>query len=389
MRNEPLTRTLEHLEALVAIPSVFTASDYVAITDYCEKILTGAGARCHRVESRRTGRAGLFASMGPGGPGGLMLSGHLDVVPVDGQAWTSDPFTLTRRDGRAYGRGTTDMKGFVACALALAERAAGRSLAAPLKFALSFDEEDGCLGIYEMMPSLAPTIAPPALCLVGEPTGMRLVTGHKGKVSYRLTCHGTAGHSARAPRHLNAMHLAADALALLRAEQDRLASQETRDPAFDVPYTTIHAGILRAGTALNIVPDRAELAFEIRHLATTDPDELRDRFQAQLASHLGRLSESFAPADATLEETNRYPGLDAAADSPMAALLTDFGAQFPAGKVDFGTEAGVFAAHGIPTYVCGPGSMEQGHKADEFIERSQLSLCDAMLDRALDWLATG
>lgn len=384
-----MTRTLQHLEALVASPSVFTADDYIAITDYCEAILTAAGAKCHRVTSRRAGRAGLFASMGPAGPGGLMLSGHLDVVPVEGQSWSSDPFRLTERDGCAYGRGAVDMKGFVACALAAAERAATHDLTAPLKFAFSYDEEAGCVGIAEMMPELDRAIGAPAICLVGEPTSMRLVTGHKGKVSYRLTCHGAAGHSAQAPQFLNALHLAADGLAILRSEQEKLASTETRDPAYETPYTTIHAGHMQGGAALNVVPHEAVLDFEIRYLAATDPDALRERIEARLAARLAEFRQSFPYADVSLKEINRYPGLEAPVRHDVARRLADFGAALPAGKVDFGTEAGFFFDEGIATYVCGPGSMEQGHKPDEFIALSQLGICDRMLDRSLNYLSRG
>lgn len=383
--------TLDILERLVAFPSVCTAKDYLAITDYIEAFLTERGFRCHRHTAPEGGKAGLFASVGPTGAGGVLLSAHLDVVPVAGQNWSSDPFVMTHRDGRVYGRGTADMKGFVAASLRAAHRAAnlaaGNQLAAPLKLAFSYDEELGCLGINEMIPHLEEAIGLPDFCLVGEPTSMRLAIGHKGKVSYRVVCRGSSGHSASAPNYLNALHLAADFIGILRNLQAEIAANGARDDAYDIPYTTVHVGVLSGGTTLNMVPNSATLEFEIRHLAGDRPGEILDRIRTKAAALVGALQPVHRQASIRIEEMNAYPGLDIPETSDAAAFFGGLGGIAPAVKVDYGTEAGFFhAALGIPTIVCGPGSIEQAHKPDEFIDVAQLDACNAMLDGLLQRL---
>ena len=216
-------------------------------------------------------KANLYATIGPADRPGVMLSGHTDVVPVDGQAWTHPPFALTRRDGRLYGRGAADMKGFVACALAAALRAARRRLRAPLHLALSYDEEVGCIGVRRLIDVLAEAPVRPAFCIVGEPTSMAVATGHKGKTALRATCVGREAHSALAPLAVNALHLGCDLVAAIRARQAEIAASGARDGDYDVPYTTLHVGRMSGGTALNIVPNRCEVEFEIRNLAADDP----------------------------------------------------------------------------------------------------------------------
>ncbi|MDV2968833.1 M20/M25/M40 family metallo-hydrolase [Nitratireductor aquimarinus] len=382
---------LRHLEALVAQPSVFTASDYTAITDYCETVLRQTGARCHRIASARPGRAGLFASLGPEGPGGVLLSGHLDVVPVDGELWTSDPFTLSPRDGRAYGRGAADMKGFVACALAAFEATAGNTLAAPLKLVLSFDEEAGCLGIAEMLPHLNPSIGLADLCIVGEPTEMRLVTGHKGKASYRVECYGGSGHSALAPTLPSALHMAADVIGILRRIQAELASAERPSPGYAVPHSTLHAGVLSGGVALNMVPERATLECELRYLPQNGLDETERCLLDEIAALADRNRADFSREDIGIEvtRTSHYPGLGTGLSVALQDYLLRLGADGVAGPVDFGTEAGYLAELGMPVVICGPGRIAQAHQPDEFVALDQLSQCSAMLDRLVDSLATG
>lgn len=383
----PTNTTVEILDRLVAFPSVFTASDYAGITDFATAHLAALGFTVHRLTGETPGRAGLFASLGPAGRGGVLLSAHLDVVPVDDQAWTSDPFRMTERDGRLYGRGTTDMKGFAAAALAAAARAARKPLAAPLKIALSYDEEAGCVGIAEMIGALDRLIGVPDACIVGEPTSMRVAVGHKGKRSYRIRFHGEAGHSASAPHFQNALHIACDAVGVLRRLQHELARAGQRDEAYDVPYTTIHVGLMSGGTALNIVPSHAALDYEIRHLAGDDPEWLAARIAREVADIVDGAAARHPTASAAIEPLNDYPGLETAPDAEIARLAERLGGIGPATKVSYGTEAGFFHDRwGIPTVVCGPGDMAQGHKADEFVAISQLAACDAMLDNLLDHL---
>ncbi len=384
--------TVEILERLVGFPSVCTEKDYLVITDHIESFLKERGFRCHRHTAPEGGKAGLFAAVGPTGAGGVLLSAHLDVVPVVGQNWSSDPFVMTQKDGRLYGRGTADMKGFAAACLRAADTAAKlaarNQLAAPLKLAFSYDEELGCLGINDMIPHLEAAIGLPDYCLVGEPTSMRLAVGHKGKVSYRVTFRGSSGHSAAAPNYLNALHMAADFVDILRDLQTDIAANGARDDAYEIPYTTVHAGVLSGGTTLNMVPNSAELEFEIRHLAADKPEKILERIRTKAAAIVCRLQPVHPQASIRIEEMNAYPGLDIPESSEAAEFFGVLGGIAPAIKVDFGTEAGFFhKALGIPTIVCGPGSIDQAHKPDEFIDISQLDACDAMLDLLIGYLA--
>lgn len=383
-------KTLDILERLIAFPTLSRTPNR-ALLSYVTGLLDGAGISWELVESMDGTRANLYATVGPAVGGGVVLSGHTDVVPVDGQDWASDPFTLSHRDGRFYGRGTADMKGFVAAAIAAALDAAGRDLTTPLHLALSYDEEIGCIGVRSLIDHLAGRSPRPALCIVGEPTGLRIASGHKGKTALRARCTGHASHSALAPEGLNALHLGADFLGCLRACQQALASNGARDPGYDVPYTTIHAGIMSGGTALNIVPNQCDLAFEIRNIAGDDPgaiiEGLRGDAAALVAPHAGR----FAHAGIEVLQENAYPGLDTDPSAPIIALLRDItGTPEDTIKVAFGTEGGLFHRDlGLTTAVCGPGYMAQGHKPDEYVSQEQLARCDAMLSRLITRLETG
>ncbi|ASP19286.1 acetylornithine deacetylase [Antarctobacter heliothermus] len=375
-----MTSSLEILDRLVGFDTVSARSNLPLIA-YVEDFLKSRGFAVTRVPDPEQDKAGLFASIGPTGAG-ILLSAHTDVVPVEGQTWTRDPFRLTIEGDRLYGRGTTDMKGFLAAMLACADKAARRELREPLKLAISYDEEIGCVGIAKMIDALPSAIGLPRACIVGEPTSMQVAVGHKGKSAIRAICHGEAGHSALAPRFTNALHLAADLVAGLRALQDDLATHGAQDDSYAIPYSTVHVGKLSGGTALNIVPDRAELLFEFRHLAADAPDSLMARIRA-LADDIATTHG----AAITLEQVTAYPGLDTPADAEVTRLVQRLARNQTLTKVAFGTEAGFFDALGIPTVVCGPGDMEaQGHKPDEYLLHSQLDACDSMLDSVLDHL---
>ena len=377
-----MTTTLDHLQRLIALPTVSCDSN-LALINYAQDHLEARGFAVHRVMDASGQKAGIFARLGPDDKPGVMLSGHSDVVPVEGQAWTSDAFTMRRDGARVYGRGTTDMKGFLAAMLALADRAQGLTLAEPLKFAISWDEEVGCMGIGQMLPQLAQTIGRPRLCIVGEPTNMQIALGHKGKVAMQALFQGVAGHSAEAPVYLNALHLAADFIAGLRGIQAELAADGERDEGYAIPYATVHVGTLSGGTALNIVPGRAEMALEFRYPAGQDAREIETAIRA-LAETVAAQERSLHPtADIAVAVTNAYPGLGSAADGSAARFVRALLPDAKLIKVGYGTEAGYFDATGIATVVCGPGSMAQGHIADEYIEVSELADCDAMLDRLL------
>lgn len=378
-------KTLEILERLIAFDTVSRNSN-LELAAYAENFLAERGFAVTRIPSPDGSKTGLFAERGPAGQG-VLLSAHTDVVPVDGQDWTRDPFRLTREGERVYGRGTTDMKGYVASALALADRAAKADLKEPLKIALSYDEEVGCVGIQEMLEHLAPLTGSPRACFVGEPTGMEVAIGHKGKAALRAVCHGQSGHSALAPNFTNALHLAADFLSGLRALQEDFAVNGARDTAYDVPYTTVHVGKMTGGTALNIVPDRADLTFEYRHLAADRGEDILARIQAAAEKVSARYPAPEAYIE--VEQYNAYPGLDVPPDSAIVSYARKLARSNGSTKVAFGTEAGFFDQLGVPTVVCGPGSMAgQGHKPDEYLELSQLAACDAMMDRILEDLTS-
>lgn len=377
-----MTHTVEILDKLIAFDTVSARSN-LGIIGYIESFLRDCGFQVHIVPNESGEKAGIYATLGPEGTG-VLLSGHTDVVPVAGQDWSRDPFRLNREDGRLYGRGTTDMKGYLAAMLALAARAAQTELKEPLKLAFSYDEEVGCVGIARMIADLERSIGQPRACFVGEPTQMQVAVGHKGKAALRAVCHGQNGHSALAPRFVNALHLAANFVCELKSVQAELEASGARDDAYGVPYSTVHVGKLTGGEALNIVPDRAEIIFEYRHLAEDSPDDMRARIDAAAKRAAEPYREAFPEARIGVEEYNAYPGLNVAATDEVVALAQRLAQMNGTTKVAFGTEAGYFHALGIPTVVCGPGSMEgQGHKPDEFITMGQLEACDAMMDRIL------
>ncbi|MFD0857424.1 acetylornithine deacetylase [Roseovarius aquimarinus] len=382
----PHPATLDILDSLIGFPTV-SADSNLALIDHAEGLLKAAGFATRRLPAPGGAKCGLLARIGPEGPGGLLLSAHSDVVPVEGQEWSRPAFRLTREADRLYGRGTTDMKGFLASMLSLATRAKGAPLARPLMLCISYDEEIGCLGLGEMMPGIRAMGWMPDLCIVGEPTRMRPAIGHKGKLSLRATCHGTAGHSSLAPRHVNALYLATELVTALRAMQADYAGGAVQDAAYDVPYSSVHAGVLRGGHALNIVPDRATLDFELRYLPGDDPADFRARLDAEIARILAPHRRVSGRAAIEIAVTAEYPGLAIPADAPAIARIAALGCDAAPIKVAFGTEAGFFAAEGMPTLVCGPGDMEgQGHKADEYITLAEMAACDAMMDRLLDTL---
>jgi acetylornithine deacetylase len=361
-----------------------------ALMDWVQDLLGGAGIAAQIIPDASGGKANLYATIGPQDRPGVMLSGHTDVVPVDGQVWTRPPFVLTEAEGRYYGRGTTDMKGFVASALAAALMAARRPLATPLHLALSYDEEVGCLGVVSLIDMLAHAPHLPAMCIVGEPTGMEVATGHKGKIALRATCTGREGHSALAPMALNALHLGADFLGAVRRLQDEVAESGLQDGDYDVPYTTLHVGKMQGGVQVNIVPNSCTLDFEIRNLAGDDPQALIDRLRVEADRITAPLKAAFPEAAISIDRLWDYPGLGTPSSAPVVQFVKSLTGANGTMKVAFGTEGGLFSTRlGIPTVICGPGSMAQGHKPDEWVSVGQITRCDAMLAALLDRLEAG
>lgn len=377
------TRTLEILDKLVAFPTISRDSN-LDLIDWVQDFLQGNGFEVTRIWSPDRNKAGLFAQIGPKVDGGVCLSAHTDVVPVDGQVWTRPPFKLTDEGNRVFGRGTTDMKGFLASALAVAERAGKLTLTAPLSLSISYDEEIGCVGIQQMVPALKKLIGNPRVVIVGEPTSMQVATGHKGKTALRVTCHGQAGHSALAPNFVNAIHVAARFIDEVQRLQERLM-QGACDPAYSIPFSTVHIGRISGGQALNIVPAETQLDMEFRHLFETPALEIRSEIDAIAQS----VSEQFFPGgDIKVEQINAYPGLNTSMDDKSVNWLCDLAGGAKTTRVSFGTEAGVFAQLGLSTLVIGPGDMaSDGHKPDEGLDMSDLVACDVMLSEVLNSLS--
>ena len=381
--------TLDYLEKLLSFDTTSAHSNSELIT-WVQSELLAMGAIVKIIPNEDGSKANLFATLGPKDIGGVMLSGHTDVVPVTGQDWTVPAFSMTRRDGKVFGRGTTDMKGFIASMMTAAREASVQNLKTPLHLALSYDEEVGCIGVRSMIDMLNNAPIRPQMCIVGEPTGLLVATGHKGKIAARAKCIGCAGHSALAPFAVNALYLANDFITKLRKMQETLRLGATQDHDYDVPYTTLHVGRIKGGGALNIVPHLCELDFEIRNLAQDDAAEILNNL-TQAAKSIALEAQNIASeANIEIEVFNIYPGLDTASNEPVVGFVKSLTGANSTIKVAYGTEGGLFDQRlGVPTVVCGPGDMAQGHKPDEFITETQLSACDAMLDNLIQRLIIG
>ena len=381
--------TLSFLRNLIRFPTISRDPNRDLI-DYCADYLRSIGASVNIITVEAGRKANLFATIGPKDMPGVMLSGHTDVVPVDSQAWSKPPFEAVFENGRVYGRGTADMKGFVASALYCASKAAERQLKTPLHLALSHDEEIGCVGVHSLIDMLVDAPVKPSMCIVGEPTSMAIAIGHKGKTAIEATCIGSAAHSAFAPQAVNAIHLASDLITQIRHLQDDIAMNSEQDTAYDIPYTSLHAGLIAGGIALNIVPDHAVVTFEIRNLTTDNPDKILERLGVAIAPVIAGARRRAPLAEIVFRVINTYPGLDTPLDDAVVEMLAGLTGSDQRIKVAFGTEGGLFSQKlGIPTVVCGPGSMEQGHKADEFVTLEQLAACDAMLAALINRLEKG
>ncbi|AZL69089.1 acetylornithine deacetylase [Pseudomonas oryziphila] len=376
------------LARLVGFATVSRDSN-LELIGFIRDYLAGLGVDSELFLNEEGTKANLFATIGPTDRGGVVLSGHTDVVPVDGQAWTVEPFALTERDGRLYGRGTADMKGYIASVLAAVPAFLAQPLKLPVHLAFSYDEEVGCLGVRSMLEALQQRPHKPRLCLIGEPTELKPVLGHKGKLAMRCQVHGAACHSAYAPYGVNAIEYAARLIGKLGEIGDELARPEQHDERFDPPFSTVQTGVIKGGRALNIVPEECEFDFEVRALPGFEAQAVADRLQTYAeAELLPRMRAVNAGSDIRLKPLSAYPGLATPADSEAARLVALLSGSDDFGTVAFGTEGGLFDQAGIPTVVCGPGSMDQGHKPDEFVSVAQLRGCDAMLIRLAEYLHT-
>lgn len=381
--NASLNSSVEMLRKLIAFPTVSRDSN-LELIHFVRDTLKPYSAAVRLTHDDGKRKANLFATLGPRGEGGIALSGHTDVVPVEGQAWDTDPFKMVEKDGKLYGRGASDMKGFIACVLALVPEFMERGLMTPLHLAFSYDEEVGCLGVGRMIADIMRSGARPNACIVGEPTEMRPVIAHKGKKGYRCTVRGLAGHSAYAPHGVNAVEYAAEAIAFLKNLARRHRDEGPYDRGFDVAHTTVHTGVIRGGTALNVIPHDCTFDFEFRHLPGDDPDRLLHEFRDYVSARLEpEMRAVHAGAGFTIEPLSEIPVLDIGPEAEVVALAQELCGSSEIGKVSFGTEASQFQRAGIPTVVCGPGSIAQAHKPNEYVTLDQIARCEEFLRKLM------
>jgi acetylornithine deacetylase len=373
------------LERLVAFDTVSARSN-LPLIDWVEAYCRRHGAAVERVVDPTGLKAALLVSVGPfASRPGYVLSGHSDVVPAEGQPWSSDPFILREAEGRLYGRGTSDMKGFLAVCLALLPEMVAAELATPIHLAISYDEEVGCLGVRPLIDRMLACMPRPLGCFVGEPTGMEVVVGHKGKSAARLTFRGRASHSALAPQGVNAVEYAARFIEHVRLSAEALARDGARDPLYDVPHTTGLSSVVQGGTALNIVPDTCSVAFEYRAIGADDAGALAAAAIAYATDTLVPLMRAVdAACGVTVEPLIDYPGLDTDPEAPIVTLAKRLAGRNGHAKVSYGTEGGLFERlGGVPAVVIGPGSIARAHKADEYVTRDELDACAGFVRRLI------
>ena len=381
--------SIQILEKLISFDTVSSNSN-LEIISYCEKILKDAGAEITLIKNTEETKANLFATIGPVDQPGIILSGHTDVVPVTNQKWKTNPFKLTEIDNKLYGRGTADMKSFVACALYAASKASSMNLKTPLHFSFSYDEEIGCVGVRSLIEMLKNSPINPLFCIVGEPTSMQVMSGHKGKVNASVLIKGKEAHSALTTKGLNSIYLASEFIQGIQSIQTNLINNSAHDNDFEVPYTTLQVGKIEGGVAVNIVPSSSSLLFEIRSLHSDDPNlilkDIKILSEKIVKSHI----DKFPDTEIEIKVTNQYPALNTMKNSDVISFLNGLTGNNSVEKVSFGTEGGLFSNElNIQTAICGPGSMNQGHQPDEYIEKVQIDLCDQMLENLLNKLEKG
>jgi acetylornithine deacetylase len=386
----PALRSLDLIRTLVGYDTTSRDSN-LALIDWVRDYLEGHGFATSLTFDDDERKANLFATLaaidGNATEGGIVLSGHTDVVPVDNQPWDTEPFVVTLRDDRLYGRGVTDMKSFSAVGLAFVPEFVRRGVRKPLHFALSYDEEVGCIGVRRLIADIAARGIRPAGCIVGEPTGMELVVAHKGKKAWRCRVRGFEAHSSLTPHGVNAVQIACEIVAYIAQRARAFRDAGTRDDGYDVPYTTTHVGIIRGGTALNIVPRDCTFDFEIRHLPFDDPDQFFRDVEAFAARFLPEMHAVDPNTFIAFDHLSTLPGFDTHDGSDITALGHACNASGDVGKVSFGTEASLFHGASIPTVICGPGHIAQAHQPNEWVSLEQIARCEAFMQRLVERLS--
>ncbi len=376
--------TEEMLARLVAFDTTSRGGN-IPLIEFVEGYLDGLGVPHFRVDYEAGKKTNLFATIGPHIAGGIVLSGHTDVVPVDGQDWSSEPFTLTKRGGKLFGRGTCDMKGFIATALAMVPQFKAAKLKTPVHLALSCDEEVGCKGVRPLVAHMRDHLPKPCAVLVGEPTSMKVVNAHKSAISFATEVKGLEAHSSLTHQGVNSIMVAGELLAEINRIRRDVEAKGDPSGRFDPPHSTVHVGLIEGGTAKNIIPRRCSFQWETRLLPEADPDEVRTQFET-FARGLEPAMKAIAPDTGIDNRTvNVVPGLSPERDSPAEHLALHLAAANGTHAVSYCTEAGLFQEIGIPAVICGPGSIEQAHKPDEYIEVSELRKCEQFMKRLMDW----
>uniref|UniRef100_A0A9E7ZJG0 Acetylornithine deacetylase n=1 Tax=Bosea sp. NBC_00436 TaxID=2969620 RepID=A0A9E7ZJG0_9HYPH len=363
----------EILKALVQFPSV-VGQPNAAIVGWIAQYLGDLGIEAQLLAGPEGDRVNLFATIGPRDIPGLVLSGHMDVVPAQESQWSADPFLLRTEEDKLFGRGTSDMKGFLAAALAIVPSLIALKLTRPIHLAFSYDEEAGCRGVPHLLAALPSLCALPAAAVIGEPSGLRSILAHKGKAAARVEVKGRSGHSSRPDLGLNAIH----AMARVIVAADMAASTLSGgplDPVFEPPYSTVQIGTIRGGDALNIIPESCIVEIEARAIAGASPAALLEPIREALA---GLGAEGFG---SSWQPIASYPALSLPADAPIARLMTQVTGEAPLAAVSYGTEAGLYQAAGIDAIICGPGDIARAHQPDEYVTRGELAACVDMLER--------
>ena len=380
----PHPSEVELLEHLVGFDTVSSRSN-LDLVAFVRHHLAALGVAATTIPDATGRKANLVASIGPADRPGYVLSGHTDVVPVEGQEWSRDPFTLARRDGRLYGRGTTDMKGFLACMLAEVPRMLAAPLAHPIHLVFSYDEEVGCLGVGGIVDHLAAAAAPPIACFVGEPTGMGVVDGHKGSAGLLTSVAGRSCHSSRPDLGVNAIFAAAEIVGELRRRAEALRAAPDPGSPFAVPYTTISVGVIGGGTARNAVPGDCDLQWDIRATRPGVVEAVIRELAGFVEAAVLPPMRAVEPA-AAVETRMAYdvPPLVPDAGSVAETLAKRFAGSNDVRTVNYGSEAGIFQAAGMPTVLCGPGYDTEAHVTDEWIAEEQLARCRAFIGRLVE-----
>ena len=378
--------TINRLSRLIAFDTTSRHSNLALIHD-CADYLESLGLKPWLSHNADQSKANLFATIAAADgntEGGLILSGHTDVVPTDGQAWQSDPYRADIREGRLYGRGSADMKGFIAAVLAAAPAMVQAELKRPLHIALSYDEEIGCLGAPVMIAELQKRGLTPEHCIVGEPTSMRMVVAHKGIHTFRCAVHGKAAHSSLTPQGVNAIEYAAKLIVFINELAGRLKARHDTDPDYDVPFSTLSVNTIAGGIAGNIVPQLCEFEFDYRNLPHMSPADITAPIEAHIREVLQPQMQAVeAACRIDMRHGENVPAMPEAEAALLHDLITQLVQDSSRLKVAYATEGGQFQQAGIATVICGPGNIEQAHKADEFVELSQLARCDAFLHKLI------